>query len=161
MIVLNMKIAGKDGGPMKLKRGMGPIMKRTLVDAGRFWHRLILRIHFSSRARTLYSHRKRTRHWMAAKKRITRMVYPIDNLLTGKTKRLVSHAPSITGTSRMVRVRMTAPSYIKKWQADEITRVSTRDRARIVARVERNLNKHAAQLVNRRQRRDCRGRVTT
>jgi len=92
------------GGPKAMKRGMAPIVKEALQEAGASWHMNELPRHFRVGAGSRYGYQPRTRKYQSYKRFKRGHQRPLE--FTGDLKREVTRRAAISGTSKRVRVVM-------------------------------------------------------
>ena len=99
------------GTPRKLAgRIRTKIVKESLRDGGEFWHAKILRKHFKAGASSKYGLRPRTAAYK--KRKVLEGKGSIDLVYSGDMKREMLERATIAGSSKKMKVEMSAPSYV-------------------------------------------------
>jgi hypothetical protein len=135
-----------------LRGGFARIAKRTLNDAGKFWHEDMLPNHFEAPASAQYNFARRDSKYLELKRegrvsgaRGQRSV--VDLVLTGKSKRFLEHLATIRGTSKKVTITMKAPSYFTRRVAGQPDKV--REVTEFSAKDIRSLKRFIGKRINR------------
>lgn len=112
------------GVPRQLAKKMNTqIIKGTMEEVGRYWHRHIFPRHFEPGADARYGYRPRARAWKERKRRITGE--DIDLVYKGAMRDAMTHFRRITGTAKRYRVIMQGPTYVYYHnKAREVTRIT-------------------------------------
>lgn len=134
------------------KRGLNNAMRKGHDQAGKFWHRTLLPLHFTKRAKFKYGHRPRQRAYVKRKEALARKGLPfrrggqpiqgdgrIDNVLTGFMRDALTGIGIVRAFPTRTSINMTGPRYItmrpyKSNQPDkarEILRVTDQEEQRI------------------------------
>ena len=105
--------------PKNLKGGFARIAKRTLNDAGKFWHTTMLPKHFKAGNRSEYKFDRREQEYLKDRREgKVRGAFgyrsATDLVLKGRSQRAVENLETIRGTSKRVTVTMHAPGYFSK-----------------------------------------------
>lgn len=118
-----------------LGRAMPKIRRQSFQIIAAFWVHDIFKKHFRPSARQEYQHQPRDEKYLRRKRFIGVGQGKRDDLvLSGMSRRFMSHGVKIKATSTGVTVRMNAPLYFRRrfpGQPDmvaEVLRVSERDR---------------------------------
>lgn len=147
MVILDIRI--RDRSRIRgLSRRMRGFYKQTLIDGAHYWHRHILRRHFTSSARGWYGYRPRSARYTKWKRKngVGQGKF-LDLWLSGQSRRWLMESASVTATSGRAVLKMKAPWYFvnpngriknlrgKKFSSreqpnkpDEVTRFNERDR---------------------------------
>lgn len=100
------------GAPQHHKRDFPKVMKASLADLVRFWHKNYLPRHFRTGAAARYKYKERTRKHKAEKRRKRGTVRPL--VYSGLTEEQVTRFIFVQGTSSRVRGTMVAPWYVRE-----------------------------------------------
>ncbi len=118
-----------------LGRAMPKIRKQSFLLIGSHWVHNVFKKHFRPSSRQEYQHQPRDEDYLRRKRFIgVGQGKRDDNVLSGRSRRFMSHSPRIKATSTGVTIRMDAPLYFRRrvsGQPDkvaEVLRVSTIDR---------------------------------
>ena len=135
-----------------LGRAMPKIRRQSFQLIAAFWLRDIFKKHFRPSAHQEYQHQARDEDYLKRKRFIGVGQGKRDDLvLSGRSRRFMSHSPRIKATSTGVTIRMDAPLYFRRrisGQPDkvaEVLRVSEKDRVLI----SRKLGDSIVRLGNR------------
>jgi hypothetical protein len=111
-VVLSIKHE-RDDVTRELPRRWPELAKKTLIDTARHWHDEIFPEHFGPRNRSKYGFEPRRPLYLnVIKQRKGEGIGKYrDEVLTGKAERQMQYLFKITGTSRLVRVRMSPETY--------------------------------------------------
>lgn len=99
------------GAPQHHKRDFPKVMKASLADLVRFWHKKHLKSHFRKGAAQKYKYRKRSAEYLQTKRRKYGHTQPL--VATGLTRKQVGRFIFPKGTSKSVRGTMHAPWYVR------------------------------------------------
>lgn len=129
-----------------LGRKFQKLNKEALLDLGDFWHREIAAGHFFRSAKNTYHYQRRKRATDFIKKRMG-WNPGVDLMRKGRSKRELLSGRRIKATATRGTVRMKVPVYWSKssekggrpHKADEVIRVSDRDRKLMSGRLDRML----------------------
>lgn len=118
--------------PKNLTGGFARIAKRTLNDAGHFWHETMLPNHFDFGARAEYRFDRRQPEYVKDRREgKVRGSFGsksiIDLVLKGKSQFQIENLATIRGTSKKVTVTMKAPGYFTRkvsGQPDKVREVT-------------------------------------
>lgn len=102
------------GGPKSMKRGLAPILKEALQDAGGLWHRRYLPMHFKEGSGNKYKYKPRTQKYMRYKRKKMGHRRPLE--FTGTLRRETTRMATISGSSKRMSVTMSV-GMSKAWYA--------------------------------------------
>jgi len=128
-----------------------PLLKSGWGKVGRFWHRVILRKHFTVAGASEYGYQRRSKGHETRKLRKYGHRRPL--VFTGDLERQVSRVVDVRASSKGARVVLHGPRYLWQYRKDygqpnkaaELQTVSKRD-AKLLAEV---LDEHIRQEANR------------
>ena len=147
------------GSPAAMKRGMGPIVKDALQEAGGLWHRRYLRRHFETGAAGRYHYeRRRSDKYKRRKRRMKGHTRPLE--FSGDLKRQALRMAEISGTSKRARVKVSVPWYVtarmtRRRMPDMAKELTATTRAE-VGRLARVIEQIAERKLNQIQTRETR-----
>ena len=120
------------GSPTALAKNTGNATKAALMATGRFWHRVILPAHFEPQAKHTYQYQQRDEAYQ--KRKLARVGHNIDLLFSGESKRDLTARRQLSGTSKLVRISLSAPKHFYQYRgrgphkAEEVLRTADADR---------------------------------
>jgi len=128
------------------------ILKRSWFETGRYWHRVILRKHFTRAGAREYNYQERTTEYKRRKKNKKKGKGENRPLVfTGALKRAAERVRDLRTTAGGVVVHLRGlPSYVKMrpagfaspYMAEELTKISSNDRDQLEAVLDRNIEKN-------------------
>lgn len=113
MVILNLRI--RDRARIRgLGRRMRGFYKQVLIDVAWFWHRHILRKHFTSGARAEYGYKPRTPRYVKWKRKhgVGQGKF-IDLWLSGASRRQLMSGATVSATAGKAKLTMRAPWYFR------------------------------------------------
>jgi len=147
MIVLRANIELM-GGYEALRKRTPRIVKEALAEAAAYWHKKFAPRHFRSGAATRYGYTPRSENWRRRKRRVKGHALPL--VWTGRTKRQVTRAARLTGTSRAITLNMHVERYIfyrKHSARGEINMAA--EITRIISPEKREIRRHMDRVLER------------
>ena len=124
------------------------IIKAVLSEGAAYWHKRFAPRHFRSGAATRYGYTPRSDSWRKRKRRVKGHAQPL--VWTGRTKRQVTRAARLTGTSRAVTVNMRVEAYVfyrKRGARGEINMAA--EITRMVSPEKREIHRHMDRALER------------